>query len=218
MTHYGTTIRGYGGEDTLKVLLDMDQVLCDCDAHFLEEFQRQFPGKPFIPLNKRAGFWMLDQYQELGLGQECVDVYSAEGFFAKLPPIPGAIEAAKELQGIEGVSVFICTSGIMNYNYSLREKFLWVETHLGPDWLGKIIILKDKTMACGHLLIDDRVDITGANPKPCWDHVIFSTYHNCNRDLQNRRVLHNWTDGSWRDLIQEYVNKKTTREHKQDIL
>jgi len=36
-----------------------------------------------------------------------------------------------------------------------------VEKHLGKHWLERIIIAKDKTMANGHLLIDDRPNISG---------------------------------------------------------
>jgi len=40
-------------------------------------------------------------------------------------------------------------------------QFYWVEKHLGKHWLERIIIAKDKTMANGHLLIDDRPNISG---------------------------------------------------------
>ena len=49
--------------------------------------------------------------------------------------------------------------------------------------------------------------ILGANPYPTWEHVVFSTYHNERMDLSGRKVLYNWTDGSWRDLIADCMKK-----------
>lgn len=40
-------------------------------------------------------------------------------------------------------------------------QFEWIDKHLGPEWLDKIVLTKDKTMVNGHILIDDRPNIKG---------------------------------------------------------
>ena len=54
----------------LRVLVDMDCVLCDFEGHFLSLFQSKYPCSSFIPLQERRTFYVKDQYEKLeeGLG------------------------------------------------------------------------------------------------------------------------------------------------------
>ncbi|XP_005102318.1 5'(3')-deoxyribonucleotidase, cytosolic type isoform X1 [Aplysia californica] len=190
-------------ERKLLVLVDMDQVLCDFEMRLLQEFQSRHPNDPFIPLEERRTFYARDQYAKIraDLADNIRDIYNSEGFFRDLPEIPGACDAMKELKEMEGVDVFICSSPLTSYEFCLKEKFQWIEEHLGQEWLDKIILTKDKTVANGHVLIDDRPNIKGAIRKPIWEHVVFTACHNVHSDIRGKRRLDNWTDGSWRDLI-----------------
>lgn len=49
----------------------------------------------------------------------------------------------------------------MQLQWYIFLQFRWIEKHLGKHWCDKIIITKDKTMANGHLLIDDKPNISG---------------------------------------------------------
>ena len=53
------------GQGNLRVLLDMDQVLCDFEGAFLESFREKFPDEPCIELADRRTFYLNDQYGEL---------------------------------------------------------------------------------------------------------------------------------------------------------
>jgi 5'-nucleotidase len=66
-----------------------------------------------------------------------------EGFFEGLPEMPGAIEAAKEMEKA-GFNVFICTSPILKSRYCTQEKLNWIRNYLGESWLHKVIISPDK--------------------------------------------------------------------------
>lgn len=46
-------------------------------------------------------------------------------------------------------------------------QYAWIEKHLGPEFLEKIILTKDKTIVTGDILVDDKPDILGEY-EPAW--------------------------------------------------
>ncbi|XP_060219608.1 5'(3')-deoxyribonucleotidase, mitochondrial isoform X5 [Meriones unguiculatus] len=87
------------------------------------------------------------------------------------------------------------------FKYCPYEKYAWVEKHLGPDFLEQIVLTRDKTVVSADLLIDDRPDITGAEPHPSWEHILFTACHNYHLQLQPpRRRLHSWAD-DWKAIL-----------------
>lgn len=50
---------------SLRVLVDMDCVLCDFEGHFLKTFRDKHPDDPFIPLESRNTLWVADQYGKI---------------------------------------------------------------------------------------------------------------------------------------------------------
>lgn len=113
----------------------------------------------------------------------------------------------KEMNEMEGVKVFICSSPLFFYKYSSTEKFAWVEHYLGADWINRTILTRDKTIVNGHILIDDNVKIKGAVDFPSWEHVVFTAHYNKHMNLRGKKRLDNWTDGSWRDLIMDFKKR-----------
>ncbi|XP_027373442.1 5'(3')-deoxyribonucleotidase, mitochondrial isoform X2 [Bos indicus] len=152
----------------LRVLVDMDGVLADFEGGFLRKFRARFPDQPFIALEDRRGFWVSEQYGRLqpGLSEKAISIWESENFFFDLEPLPGAVEAVKQMANLESTDVFICTSPIKMYKYCPFEKYAWVEKHFGPDFLEQIVLTRDKTVVSADLLIDDRVDITGCHRAP----------------------------------------------------
>lgn len=57
------------------------------------------------------------------------------------------------------------------------SQYRWVEKHLGPQFVERIILTRDKTVISGDLLIDDKEVIQGGQPfslaasrhLACWD-------------------------------------------------
>lgn len=195
---------------TIRVLVDMDGVICDFEQSFLDKFREQHPNEPYIPLSERHGFYIDEQYSKIkpSLREKIWNIIEAEGFFRELLPIDGALEAIKSMSSMEGVDVFLCTSPLTTSFHSVKEKFEWIEQHLGWKWINKTIITKDKTIIAGDLLIDDRPVIKGAEKHPVWHHILFTTCHNKNINLSElscEERLDNWTDGSWKKLIEKFI-------------
>ncbi|KAB1264814.1 5'-deoxyribonucleotidase; cytosolic type [Camelus dromedarius] len=164
-------------------------------------------------------------------------VYEAPGFFLDLEPIPGALEAMREMNDMQdkgchhpvqllhlpcSTQVFICTSPLMKYDHCVGEKTLphtylltgpefrgpsrstdrpvpttqyrWVEKHLGPQFVERIILTRDKTVVLGDLLIDDNDTIQGQEETPRWEHILFTCCHNQHLVLPpTRRRLFSWS-------------------------
>ncbi|MBL8008276.1 MAG: 5'-3'-deoxyribonucleotidase [Ignavibacteria bacterium] len=178
----------------MRLLIDMDGVIADFEGEFLRRWRNLYPGKKYVPLEERRGFWLREQYPEeyQDLVQE---IYHSPGFYQNLPPVSGAIEAVKEIS--ESLNnVFLCTSPMIpKYENCVLEKYHWVYENLGGDWINKIIVTKDKTVVRGDVLIDDMPEITGSM-KPEWEHILYDQPYN--RNIKNRKRL---TWNNWKQIL-----------------
>lgn len=192
---------------TLKVLVDMDCVVADFEAHVLEWFRKMYPDEPFIPLKDRRGFYVTHQYGDIrpDLKDKIISVITTEGFFQTMPEIEGAVNAVKEMDSLEDVEVFFCTSPLRSFHFCVKEKYEWIEKHFGKPWIDKLILTRDKTIINADLLIDDRPDIKGVNKHPVWKQVLFTACHNIHSKVPRGAVrLQNWTDkNGWLNIIED---------------
>jgi 5'-nucleotidase len=175
------------------ILIDMDDVISDFDGEFYSRWNRLHPDKPVVPPEDRKCFYIKDELPEeyAGLVRE---INTAHGFINSLPEILGAVQAVKEIAGM-GHDVFICTSPLNAYQNCVKEKYEWIEKHLGFEWTLKLILTKDKTLIKGNILIDDKPEVTGVS-EPSWEHIIFDKPYN--RLINNHKRL-TWIN--WKDLI-----------------
>lgn len=159
------------------ILIDMDGVIADFEGGFLNSWREQHPDKPYIPLEKRTTFYVRDQYiQEF---KDKIDdvydrveaIYLSPGFHRFLPSIPGSLKALSEMKDM-GHGVFICTSPKSDNEHCIKEKYEWIEQHLGNHWLERVVVTKDKTIIKADALIDDKDQIEGVVKKPSWEHII----------------------------------------------
>ncbi|KKQ33675.1 MAG: 5'(3')-deoxyribonucleotidase [Candidatus Nomurabacteria bacterium GW2011_GWA1_37_20] len=171
------------------ILVDIDGVLADFEMGFIKAWGKKFPTHPKVPLEGRKAFRLAESYPN-GLEKEIQSILSAPGFFENLNTIPGGKEALKKMQDL-GHEVLICTSPISNYKNCVPEKYRWVAINLGFEWTKRIIMIKDKTLVFGDILIDDKPEHTGLR-EPVWKHVLFEAPYNQHVKTKLRITWDNW--------------------------
>ena len=170
------------------ILVDMDDVIVEFEKRVIELVLKQNHGEKDLFKKERKKFKLDEEYPEL---KELIEeIKSQKELTENLEPIPGSIEALKEIKEM-GHEVFICTSPLAKYEISVLEKYKWVEKNFGHEWTKKIILTKDKTLIKGDILIDDNPEIHGLKD-PEWEHIIFDRPYNKHVKNKKRLTWCNW--------------------------
>jgi 5'-nucleotidase len=169
----------------ITVLVDMDGVVVDWDQGFRNLWSDR---SPII----RDRSYIMQECVPLEFKPEATRISIEAGFFASLPPYPGAIESVKRLSSTPGFSVFICTSPLLANPTCIQDKLTWINRYFGPEWLDRLILTRDKTTVRGDVLVDDKPDISGSH-HPTWIQIVYDQPYN--RDLCGKLFpfrMHNW--------------------------
>lgn len=76
---------------------------------------------------------------------------SREGFFLELDPMPGALDAMRQLRRRKNTSVYILSRPSFRNAHCWTEKALWIEKHLGYEMVQNMILTGHK-----NLLLSDK--------------------------------------------------------------
>lgn len=169
-------------------LVDMDGVLFDFFAEFNLRWANQYPERRVFAPHERTSMELKELYPN-EYHQDIDDVIEQETFFASMSPIKYAIEGIKSLYE-QGNDVRICTSPNIKNDYCIIGKINSIKMHLGPEWLRRTIITKDKTVVNADYLIDDKPHITGSQD-PNWEHILYD--HPYNQNINKKRFT--WSRG-----------------------
>ncbi len=177
----------------MLILLDQDGVLADFERGFRDAWNLRYGDHvPALAPSERKSFRLTDDYSPR-LADAVRSIYEARGFYRNLLPMHGALKGVHVLLE-EGHDVRICTSPLTFWRNCVPEKYEWVERHLGAEFLQRLIVTKDKTLVRGHVLVDDKPRVDGAE-MPLWRHVIFDAPYN--RGVHGPRM----TWDNWREMI-----------------
>jgi len=178
------------------ILFDQDGPLANETARLFEVFKERFPKDAAIHSGVRTHFKLTDNFPP-HLHGAIEDIRREKGFYLSFPPVEGSVEAFRVMLS-RGHEVFICTSfmaAATRSPYCISEKFEWVERHMGSEFVGRILVVRDKTAVRGDILIDDKPTVSG-RLQPMWEHIIFDAPYN--RQIKNRRRL---TWQNWRTAL-----------------
>ena len=173
----------------MLILIDLDEPLADIERGFFENWRLRFPNEPYILQENRTTFYPEDEYPQ-HLREKVSGIYYEPGFYLNLPPVLGSIDALNEMLRL-GHDVMICTSPLSRYEDCVLEKYLWVEKHLGKDFVKRIVMTSDKTIVRGDILIDDKPEIRGL-AAPTWRHFLYDCPRNRYVTGKKRLTWENW--------------------------
>ena len=121
--------------DKKVVYIDMDGVLVDLVSAVYEQYVHAL-GDDGFDVGK-----VVDQ--------------DVEPFY-KAAPVPGAVEAFKQLSNDPRFDVYILSTAPWANPESLTAKRVWAEQHLGNEVNRRLIFTHNKNLMIGDYLIDDR--------------------------------------------------------------
>ncbi len=191
-------------KNPMIIHVDLDSVAADFEAGFLRRLREKHPDLPYIPLEDRTTFKLREQYvPKFGAHfREIIkEIETEPGFFRSLPPIPGSIEAIREIARKH--LVYFCSAPLKETQHSAAEKYDWVEEQFGGiEWRKQLILTFDKTLIRGHILIDDKPEITGAVVSPYWEQVLVDWPYN-RHVTDKRRINYDWSN--WKEVLPELL-------------
>ena len=197
----------------IRILVDMDGVLCDLEKAFFLRYKQKFPERKVLDMKKRKYHYL--DYEDCYSREDVYSILSEPGFYANLPMIEGAKEAMLEMCEL-GYDVCICTSpfsscGPIVQQQCEEEKRNWLKENLPflfefETMSTKVFVEKNKEKTPGAILIDDRIDpARGKEGAASWEHVLFHQPYNKKVSKKVSR-LKNWQE--WKKVILPIIEQQ----------
>lgn len=188
------------------ILKDMDGVETCWDSAMHKKFQQHLPHLNFKSARERM-FWEITENYDPEYTEIIRSFWCEPGFFVSLDPMPGSVEST-EWMIEQGYFVTFCTTPlyaddpkVVSRCIEEKREYLY-ETYkhvVKPGWFFtpqspiQFIDAYDKTSIHGHVLIDDKPDISGRN-RPTWKQLLFSEEYPFSDHLVASRI--NWDPAS----------------------
>jgi 5'(3')-deoxyribonucleotidase len=173
-----------------RIAIDMDEVMADTMAHFLEKYNTNFGvGLKTEHFQGRHVFEVIDEAHK----PEARDYFQHEAFFATIPVMPKSAEVVRALT--ERYEVFITTAA-MDVPCSFTPKFDWLQRNFPFIPTSNIVFCGDKSIILADYLIDDNIrHLSNFHGEG----IIYTAPHNVN-EKRFRRV------NSWDDVREMFLS------------
>lgn len=135
----------------MKVVFDVDSVLADIMTPWMEIYNERYEDDVSI---SDITSWEVADFVKPEAKKDIFSIVTSEGFYEKVKPIQRYVALAKEFVE-QGHEVSICTS-CANNPMMIKEKLAWLEEHIPFIDSDNIMIVTNKGLACGDMLVDDR--------------------------------------------------------------
>ncbi len=134
----------------MTIFVDMDEVIADTYGAHIAWYNRHFGANLTREQCLGGEVWQQVPEHRSHLWSH----YFQPGFFRTLDPIAGSVEVMRELAAKHEVFV---ASAAMQFPNSLVEKHEWLDEHMPFIHWRNRILLGDKHILRGDVLIDDRL-------------------------------------------------------------
>lgn len=135
----------------LVILIDMDGIAADLVGKVLRLYNAEH-NTAFTHANVTD--WNFDKC--IPNGKAIFRYFDAPGFFRDLQPLPGVVRTLQELKKA-GHELHIASTPHVKGTCA-EDKMAWVQEHLPFIGMRNTILIRDKSMLKGDVLIDDKPD------------------------------------------------------------
>jgi len=137
----------------LRILIDLDGVVCDLLTPWCAEYNRRYDDN--LTVDQFAASWQV--HDNVKCGDKIYDIFEEEGFFRDLPFMPLAYDAMRELHNLEKLGLIECyiVSDCSGNATIAKDKFLWIQKYMPWFDCDRVILTAAKHLVSGDVLIED---------------------------------------------------------------
>ena len=180
------------------ILSDLDSIIADLLPTWLGLYNAEYADDLVIG---DLHAWATHRYVKTECDEKIYEYLRRPGLFRNLPPLPGAVEGVKALAD-RGHDVYIVTAAP---DGSATEKIDWCKEHLPFLDSRRVIVVYDKWLVRGDVLIDDSPsNLTKWGAAWPYGYTISIGYP-YNRDTKVDFVAGSYLDtrAAWRNIVND---------------
>ncbi|MEM6316172.1 MAG: 5'(3')-deoxyribonucleotidase [Bacteroidota bacterium] len=165
-----------------RIAIDMDEVMANPNARFLEWYERDYQKKVTEAMLFESG----QKFYEFVQQPKLRNYLHVKGFFKDLPIMPDSQEVIKWLS--QSYEIFVVTAA-MEFRNSMEDKYDWLQDYFPFIPWRNVVFCGRKDMIIADYLIDDHVsNLTNFTGKG----ILYHAPHNLDNDSFTR--VKNWKE------------------------